>query len=333
MQLVCQTKGGGIQECPITITSDGGLQASDVARFEILMPKIEVAMTGPKLRYLDRHAVYSLKISNPGNAPASKVEVHQAIPSGFKFHQASAGGQFNEASRIVSWSLGELPAGQTKEIAVDLVPVAAGDHQLTALAKAGKGLTSQADVRTTVEGLPSISFEVSHVDDPLEVGAETAFQIRVVNTGTKAETNVELVCTLPEQLEYRGAKASTALKCRQEGREVIFEPLAHLGPKCEATYRVQVRGASPGDVRFRTRLKSDGLRVPVVREESIRVYSDGEPVRTTTVAPPIPSSKDGGAPPIPAPTPPVSAPESGGPPTVPLPTVPMVPSLPSLPRP
>jgi uncharacterized repeat protein (TIGR01451 family) len=301
MQLVCKTKGGGPQKCEISVCGDGGLLASDSAQFEVLMPKIDVAVTGPKLRYLDRHAVYVLKVTNPGNAPASRVEVQQAIPAGFKFHQANSGGLYQEATRLVTWRLGELPAGQSKDIAVDLIPIEAGEHQFVVHAHAAGGLKSQADARTTVEGLPSLFIEVAHVDDPLEVGAETVFEIRLTNTGTKAETNVEVACTLPEQLEYRG-KGSTALKCRQEGREVIFEPVARLAPRGDVIYRVQVRGVAPGDVRFRTRIKADGLRDPVLREESIRIYSDGAPVRSAPpmtsapVAPTLPAAPKAGVP-------------------------------------
>jgi uncharacterized repeat protein (TIGR01451 family) len=280
LQLVCKTKGGGPQRCEIAVSGEGGLAAGDSAQFDVLMPRIEVAVSGPKLRYLDRHAVYMLKVTNPGNAPASHVEVQQAIPAGFKFHQANSGGQFHEASRLVTWRLGELPAGQSKDIAVDLIPVEAGEHHLVVNAHAAGGLKSQADARTVVEGLPSLFIEVGHVDDPLEVGAETVFEIHVTNTGTKAETNVEVVCTLPEQLEYRG-KASTPLRCRQEGRDLIFEPVARLAPRGDVIYRVQVRGVSAGDVRFRTKIKSDGLKEPVLREESIRIYSDGAPARAT----------------------------------------------------
>jgi hypothetical protein len=344
MQLVCQTKGSGPQECAIIVSGEGGLQANDAAHFEILMPKLEVAMSGPKLRYLDRHAVYVVKVTNPGNAPANKVEVQQAIPAGFKFHQANAGGQYQEATRLVSWNLGDVLPGQSKDIAVDLIPIEAGEHQLIAHVKAGRGLKSQADARTMVEGLPSLFIEVGHVDDPLEVGAETAFEIHLTNSGTKEESNVEVVCTLPEQLEFRGAKTSTTLKCRQEGRELIFEPLAKLAPKADVIYRVQVRGIAAGDVRFRTRIKSAGLKEAVQREESIRIYSDGDPARTATfTTPKAPLPKEGVQAPLPGPSsspslpapmpiasPGVSVPMPMAIPLpIPLPAVPMLPTIPA----
>jgi hypothetical protein len=345
MQLVCQAKGSGVQKCSIVASGEGGLSANHAAQLEILMPKLDVAMSGPKLRYLDRHAVYLLKVANPGSAPANGVEVQELIPTGFKFHQANFGGQYQEATRLVTWNLGDLQPGQTRDIAVDLIPVEPGEHRLIAHAKAARGLKSQADARTMVEGLPSLSIEVGHVDDPLEVGAETAYEIRLANTGTKTETNVEVVCTLPDQLKLLGAKCSTTLRYRQDGRELIFEPLARLAPKADVIYRVQVRGLAPGDIRFRTRIKSDGLREPVLREESTRIYSDDSPVRSTTstplasppivpaITPLVPTSTPPG--PLPAPSVNVPSPIPMPMPIIPLPSTPSpsvpLPILPPLP--
>src|SRR5206468_1173082 len=105
---ICQAKGSGAQKCTITVNGDGGLSASDSTQLDILMPKLDVAMSGPKMRYLDRHAIYVLKVTNPGSAPASNIEVQELIPAGFKFHKANHGGKYQEATRLVSWNLGEL---------------------------------------------------------------------------------------------------------------------------------------------------------------------------------------------------------------------------------
>ncbi len=323
MQLPCIAKGNGVHKCMIVATADGNLSANDSAQVDILVPKLDVALAGPKLRYLDRRAVYVLKITNPGSAPANNVEVQEQIPSGFKFQQANFGGQYQEATRLVTWNLGDLQPGQSKEIAVDLIPIEIGNHRLSAFVKTARGLKTEVEMRTVVEGLPSLFIEVAHVDDPIEVGAETAYEIRVANTGTKTESNIEVVCTLPEQLEFKGAKCTTTLRFRQEGRDLIFEPLPKLAPKADVIYRVQVRGLAPGDIRFRTKIRADGLKDPLIREESTRVYSDDGPPRTT----PSPIS----TPDVPTPSPVTPGPAPVAPPTsdpIPVP-LPMSPSIPA----
>jgi hypothetical protein len=211
-----------------------------------------------------------------------------------------------------------MQPGESKDVAVKLIPIEPGEHRLVARAQAARGLKSEAEARTVVEGLPSLFLEIGHIDDPLEVGAETAYEIRLANTGTKAESNIEVVCTIPEQLEFRGAKCSATLRYRHEGRDLIFEPLPRLAPKADVIYRVQVRGVAPGDIRFRTRIKADGLKEPVLREENTRVYSDGDTTRPTPPAVNVPA---------PRPMPGVSAP-------APAPSIPSLePSGASLPAP
>jgi uncharacterized repeat protein (TIGR01451 family) len=125
-----------------------------------------------------------------------------------------------------------------------------------------------------VEGLSAMQMDVVDLDDPVEVGADTAYEIRVSNTGSKTETNVQLTCVLPEKMEFRGAKGAGECRFKVEGREIRFEPLPRLAPRADAIYRVNVRGVAAGDVRFRSVLRADGLSEPVAREESTKVYGD-----------------------------------------------------------
>jgi uncharacterized repeat protein (TIGR01451 family) len=120
----------------------------------------------------------------------------------------------------------------------------------------------------------SLILEMVDAEDPVEVGAHTTYEIRVSNAGSKTETNLSLVCTLPEQLEFRDAKCGAGQRCRLEGRDVIFEPVAKLAPRADVIYRVQVRGRQPGNVRFRAQVRADGITEPVVREELTRIYND-----------------------------------------------------------
>lgn len=333
MQLECQAKGSGMQKLLVVATADGGITANDTTRLEVLVPKLDVTMSGPKVRYVDRPARYVAKVSNPGSAPATNVELHELIPAGFKFNQADHGGQYQETTRTVSWALGDLQPGQNREIVIDVIPVTAGEHRLVAQARSARGLKSEADARTIVEGLPALLIELANTENPIEVGAETAYQLRVVNTGTKTETGIEIACMLPDQLEFvdKGAKCNTALRYRIEGRQVTFEPLPRLAPKEDVIYSIQVRAIAAGDVRFRARIKSDGLREPVLREESTRIYSDDSLARPQTNKTPItpPSVPN---PLLPSPTmPSVTTPSDPLPsPALPTVTTPSVPS-PALP--
>jgi hypothetical protein len=180
----------------------------------------------------------------------------------------------------VVWFLGDLAAGQNKEVSLDLVAVNPGEYKNRATVTAARGLRSDGEVITRLEGLPGLLMELVDIDDPVEVGKDDSYEIRVANTGTKTETNLQLTCTIPERMEFRGAKAPPGCTVKLQGRDVVFSALPRLAPRADVIYRVTVHCAAPGDLRFQARVRADGLEQPVLREESTRVYGDERETKT-----------------------------------------------------
>ena len=113
---------------------------------------------------------------------------------------------------------------------------------------------------------------VVDVDDPVEVGGETVYEIRILNQGTKAATNVRLAALAPAQLRPVSAEGPT--RNAIEGGRVLFEPVPRLAPKADTTFRIRVQGLQAGDQRLRVQVQSDEMQTPVTKEESTRVYAD-----------------------------------------------------------
>jgi uncharacterized repeat protein (TIGR01451 family) len=275
LRLVCLAREGGQQSISVTATAEANLQATDLAMVEVVIPKLDLAVTGPKLRYIDRHAVYTLKVSNPGSSPASSVTLTEMIPAGFRLHQASGSARYDKDTRQVTWIMGELPPGQNREVSLDLVATAAGDHKLVGMVTSARGVKTEAEIRTRVEGLSKLEVDVTDSEDPVEVGAETTYKIRVLNSGTKMESNIQVICRLPEQMEF----VKGNMRFHVEGRTIVFDPLPNLAPNGEVIYSVTAKGMQPGNLRFNVQVRADSLSEPILREEVTRVYSDEVPAR------------------------------------------------------
>jgi uncharacterized repeat protein (TIGR01451 family) len=125
-----------------------------------------------------------------------------------------------------------------------------------------------------VEGIAAIKFEVVDVTDPIEVGGETIYEVRVVNQGSKAATNVRLAVLLPPQIRAVAGEGPTRHRLDRQGSQVVFEGLPRLAPKADVTYRIRAEGLAPGDLRICAQLLSDEMLTPVTKQESTRVYSD-----------------------------------------------------------
>jgi uncharacterized repeat protein (TIGR01451 family) len=262
----------GSQLNEIVVTGADGLEASAKATVVVTQANLLLREIGPQRRYLNRQAEYTLEIVNDGNAPAPNVALADRLPEGLEFVAAGEGGKYEPKSRTVCWALGSLAAGQKRSVSVRVTARAPGDLVIRAVARADRDLEAKAESSLHVEGIPALLLEVVDSEDPIEVGAETIYEIRVQNQGTSASTSIQIIATVPKGMAARGASGPTPH--RLEGTQVIFEPLGRLAPRADALYRVRVVGQEAGDLRFKVQLTADHLSQPVVEEESTRVYRD-----------------------------------------------------------
>ena len=253
--------------------AEGGLRSKPVnTEITVVAPSLEVAANGPTRRYLERPAVYTLSVSNPGTAPAKQIALTAHLPDGFEFVKADNAGRYDPQTRTVQWLLDELPPERTGNVTLTTLPIEPGVKQLKVEANAAQGLTAQGEREVLIEGVAAVLFQLADVADPIEIGGETAYEIRVVNQGSKTSTNVRLVAFVPEQMQVLHVEGPT--RYQAGGGRVVFDPIPRLAPKADTLYRIKLRGAAAGDVRFRVQLITDEMTSPVTKEESTRIFGD-----------------------------------------------------------
>jgi uncharacterized repeat protein (TIGR01451 family) len=256
----------------ITAKGDGKLHAESRTEVEVVAPQLQVALSGPKRRYLERNATHNISITNPGTAPAKDIDLVAVLPRTLKFVEANNGGQFDEATHAVYWSLEELPPQQTGTVKLTTLPLEAGEARLLIKSTSKDGLKDERAEVVSIEGLAAINFQLSDVKDPIEVGGETSYEIRVTNQGSKAAINVRLGALVP-----RGMKALSAdgpSRHTIEGQQVLFEPIKQLAPKADTSFTIRVKAVTVGDQRLQVQVATDEIRDPITKEESTRVFGD-----------------------------------------------------------
>jgi len=262
----------GSHSLRLTARADGQIETEQMVRIAITAPTLELTAAIPSRRYLQRPATCVLSMTNAGTAPAKAVELAAQLPPGMKFIRANNAGYYEERTHRVLWTLEELPAAETGEVEVVMMPIQLGPQKIMAAARSADGLSDQVTHTVEVEGLAAVSFEVTDSEDPIEVSGMTEYLIRVGNQGTKPASGVRVVATLLGDLEPLEAKGPTAHSV--ENLTVLFEPLAKLAPAEEALFRIRVRGRREGDQRVQVQLTSDDQPAPITKEEITRVYAD-----------------------------------------------------------
>jgi uncharacterized repeat protein (TIGR01451 family) len=272
LDLTLTAEAPGVVTNVLSGRAEANLTVEDRLEMEVIAPELDVALSGPKHRYLEREATHELAISNPGTAPARNVELIAHLPEGLQFVAANNSGQYEAASRTVHWLLEELPVQETGSVRLTTAPMEIGEHTLRYTCTAEPGLSLEGEQPIVVEGIAAILFQVVDVDDPIELGGETTYEIRVVNQGSKAATDVLLEARVPPGMQAVAAEGPVPYHI--DSSRVIFDALPRLAPKADTTYRVRVQGLQPGDQRLSVQLRTAEMETPVTKEESTRVYSD-----------------------------------------------------------
>ena len=272
LELSLKAEKAGLIQNTIHVHGDASLAGQHTVQIEVIAPQLSIDVEGPKRRFLERQATYTLSIANPGTAPAHDVELAAFLPRGMKFVDTDSQGQYDPAQHAVFWSLEELPPSKAGAVKLTTLPIEPGEQRLRIEGRAGLGLAAEGEQLVQVEQSAELVHAVNDVEEVIEVGSETTYEIRVTNTGTKAATNVRVAALLPTEMQALGGEGPT--RAEGDAQKVIFEPLARLNPQEEVIFKVQVQGLKPGDHIVRVQLASDEWPTPVTREESTRVYED-----------------------------------------------------------
>lgn len=256
---------GGDQTLEVAATADSGLNQVAEATVNVIAPSLAVAVEGPSVRYAGREARFTLSVTNEGKAATNNVRVSHRIPKGFKFLKADKGGTFDASTGSVNWFVGHLEAAQSAQLKLQLQATELGDFEHHVFASAEHGVTAKADTTTKVEGSAALVMEVQDQEDPVEVGHETAYEVRVSNTGSKGAMNVGLTFELPRGVELLDVQSAT--KHFAKSGLVLFNDLPELAPGKTAIFRIHVKGTAEGNQRVRARLTSESIDEELVTEE------------------------------------------------------------------
>jgi uncharacterized repeat protein (TIGR01451 family) len=123
-----------------------------------------------------------------------------------------------------------------------------------------------------VEGTASLVLKVADLEDPVEVGSQTAYEITITNEGTASAHQVGLACEIPTGLSLVDATGPSDHRVQAE--MIGFRPIDELPAGKSLTFHVHVMGNAAGDQRFRCRLTSESLSQPLFTEELTKFYGE-----------------------------------------------------------
>jgi hypothetical protein len=270
MEFRCQLKPGGPgrQENRVQAASAEGVTAEATANTLVRAPALALTCTGPREAVAGRPATTCITVRNTGEATESQVTLTLPIPAGARVEGVSEGGT-TTADQIV-WPLAALAPGAERQVCAAFSVPAPGTLSLTASAQGACSPPVETTCGVQIMGIPAILLELVDLDDPIEVGGDETYEIRVTNQGSTIATNVKVRCTIEDSQEFVSGGGATPMLAT--GPTIASEPLPVLAPKAKATWRVVVKALKATDVRFAVQLASDQLVRPVEETEATHQY-------------------------------------------------------------
>ena len=232
----------GMIQNVVRLTSEDAEEVSHSVNVEVVAPVLNVQLNGPSRRFLERQATYMVNIENRGTAPATNVEVIAYLDRGFTFVSTENNGHYDSNRHAVLWSVVNLPAGDSGSVPLTLLPVEHGEQAIRLEAVADLDTRSQSESVVSVESQAELTFSIADTADPIELGSETTYEIRVKNSGSRNDTNIQVRLQVPQGIELIDADAEV----QTDGRGgVMFAPHRNLTAGSDMVYRVRVRGVQP----------------------------------------------------------------------------------------
>jgi uncharacterized repeat protein (TIGR01451 family) len=133
------------------------------------------------------------------------------------------------------------------------------------------GVVAKNERTVSVDSLAELTFQITDSADPIEVGGETMYEIRLTNSGSRNDSNVRVQLQLPQGIELLSSDADADT----DGQGLVaFAPRSELVAGSDIVYRVKARGVAAGTHLIKAVVLSDQSTVPVTKEESTMVYAD-----------------------------------------------------------
>jgi uncharacterized repeat protein (TIGR01451 family) len=250
------------------VSADDGLAAESTATTVARQPVLVITKRGPEKQYIGVPYTYDITVKNTGDAPAANLVVTDTLPAGLVAVSATDNGAISPNQ--VVWNLGVLEKGGEKALQLtvrgDNPGAARNSVGVTASCAEPKVVTAD----TSLVGVPAVLVEVVDEPDPVRVGDQTTYTIRITNQGSAPQTNVEVTAELEQEMEAVTAQGTTP--GRADGLKIAFDKLATLAPRAKAEWTVTVKAKSSADVRFKVKVLTDQIKRPVNEEESTNFY-------------------------------------------------------------
>lgn len=249
---------------------------------------LQLKISGPEKRAVGEKARFTIELTNSGATTLYGLKVINDFDQSLWPELATGGHHVEDNSMI--WTVEELEAGRTKILEIHYQCDAASPKAVcraTVELSDGRRVVDETSLEITVAPtvenplptMPEIEPPTDDLDisviglrNPVRVGNNLTYEIRVTNNGTVPYRQLSLTATVPEGMTPDPLGISPPKLFKKDGQTIRFSPIDELQAGKTYTYRVPVRTSRVGNYQFRVELTSPMLSRPLTKEAKTEVF-------------------------------------------------------------
>jgi uncharacterized repeat protein (TIGR01451 family) len=196
------------------------------------------------------------------------IRIDAAIPEGMEIVSTGRAASQDSASKVLSWTLESLSAGQTETIECSAIARQPGMQQCQITVTSDDAEKVSVQTATTVNARSNLKIEMCCENGQVQVGQSAELTIALENRGTDTARDVVLQIELPAGLQ--------AIPCDDYHLDAgrLMCQIMEIAPGKTRTLRVKSTGTGAGEHVVRAQFKSATQRAIAV-EDTVFVYDAG----------------------------------------------------------
>jgi uncharacterized repeat protein (TIGR01451 family) len=254
------------RHCNLAIaTAANATSVQDDACTTVVKPAVKIVKTGTPDQFVGRQATYKIVVSNTGDTVHENTIVTDTAPPQTKIVSAPGA---NVAGNTATWNLGTLKAGESKELSIVLTSTQIGTWCNAASVTVAAGLKENAEACTIWKGVAGVLVEFVDDPDPISVGDQVVYTIRITNQGNADLNNIATVAESDTEIDFVSSPQGTI----SGPKKISFPTIPRLGARQSITYTFTGKATGVGQAYQKAIVTVEGFRAPIEEYEVTTTY-------------------------------------------------------------
>lgn len=201
-----------------------------------------------------QNLTYTINVTNNGPSGATNVQLTDNLPAGVTFVSAtpSQGACPQISNSLVGCALGNMVNGANQTVTIVVRPNKSGTITNSATVSAAEPdpdmTNNTASASATVNTIADLAVSLSDDPNPVAIGHNLTYTIRVTNDGPSAATGVNVTDTLDPRLTIESATSTLGNCTNANPLTCTIGNLAATSPANSASITLVVKPTKPGSI-------------------------------------------------------------------------------------